>query len=100
MPPHARSLSPFLRPLPARRPTVLHSAQFRLLLGLDLRLDPLLRPPLSHPHHSVRPTHRVQTLLLLPPLLQPGPLEPRPSGPLCLPTAVTFLCRGLGRRRR
>ena len=43
---------------------------------------------------------QVQTLLLLPPLLQPSPLGPRRSGPLCLPTAVTFLCRGLGRCRR
>src|SRR6266567_3965105 len=100
MPPHARSLSPFLCPAPARLPALLHPAQLRLLLGLDLRLDPLFRPPLSHPRHSIRPTHRVQTLLLLPSLLQPGPLEPRRSRPLCLPTAVTFLCRSVGRRRR
>src|SRR6266851_2137629 len=99
-PPHARSVSPFLCSLPARLPTLFHSAQFRLLLGFDLRLDPLFRPPFPHPHHSIRPTHRVQTLLLLSPLLQPSPLEPRRSRPLCLPTAVTFLWRGLGSRRR
>src|SRR5713101_3285980 len=99
-PPHARSVSPFLCSLPARLPTLLHSAQFHLLLGLDLRLDPLFRPPFPHPHHSSRPTHRLQTLLRLPSLLQPSPLEPRRSGPRCLPTPVTFLCRGLDRRRR
>src|SRR5436189_4701152 len=91
---------PFLCPIPARLPALLHTAQFRLLLGLGLRLDPLFRPPFLNPHHSIRPTHRVETLLLVPSLLQPSPLEPRRSGPLCLPTAVTFLWRGLGRRRR
>jgi hypothetical protein len=45
MPPHARSLGPFLCAPPAGLPTLLHAAQLRLLLGLDLRLDPLLRPP-------------------------------------------------------
>src|SRR5438046_156884 len=100
MPPHARSLSPLLCSTPARLPALLHPAQFLLLLGLNLRLDPLFRPPFPHPHHSIRPTHRVQTLLLLPPLLQPSLLEPRRSGPVCLPTAVTFLCRGVGWRRR
>src|SRR5215510_9354876 len=99
-PPYAPSPGPFLCSTPARLPVLLHTAQFRLLLGFDLRLDPLFRPPLSHPHHSIRPTHRFQTLLLLPSLLQPSPLEPRRSGPLCLPTAVTVLCRHLGRRRR
>src|SRR5260370_9908002 len=44
-----------------------------LLLGTDLRLDSLFRPPLSHPHPSIPPTHRLQTLLLLPPPLQPSP---------------------------
>src|SRR6266481_984294 len=52
MPPHARSLSPFLCPTPARLPTLLHAAQLRLLLGLDLRLDTLFWPPFPHPHHS------------------------------------------------
>ncbi len=42
-------------------PTLLHPAQLRLLLDLDLRLDPLFRPPFPHPHHSIRSTHRVQT---------------------------------------
>src|SRR5438876_10443154 len=81
---------PFLCPIPARLPALLHTAQFRLLLGLGLRLDTLFRPLFLNPHHSIRPTHRVQTLLLVPSLLQPSPLEPRRSGPLCLPTAVTF----------
>src|SRR5260370_23456364 len=84
--------------LPARLPALLHPAQLRLLLGLDLRLDPLFRPPFPHPHHSVRPTHRLQTLLLLPSLLQPTVLEPRRSWPLYLPTPVTFLSRGFRRR--
>ncbi len=44
MPPHARSLSSFLCSIPARLPALLHSAQFRLLLGLDLRRDFLLIP--------------------------------------------------------
>jgi hypothetical protein len=64
-PPHARSLSPFLCSTPARLPALLHPAQLRLLLGFDLRLDPLFGPPFPHPHHSIRPTHRVQTLLLV-----------------------------------
>src|SRR5215813_14884953 len=97
--PHAQSLGPFLCSISARLPVLLYSTQLRFLLGLDLRLDPLLRPPLSDPYHSIRATHRLQALLLIPSLLQPSPLEPRRSGPLCFPTAVTFLYRGLGRRR-
>jgi hypothetical protein len=65
-----------------------------------LRLDSLLRPPLPHAHHPIRTTHPVQALLFTSSLLQPSPLESRRSGPLRLPTAVTFLCRGFSRRRR
>src|SRR5436309_2099609 len=98
--PDARSLGPFLCAALARFSVLLYPAQLRFLLGPGLRLDPLLGPTLADPRHSIRPTDPVQTLLLVPPLLQPSPLGPRRSGPLCPPTAVTFLCRGLGRCRR
>src|SRR6516164_1923995 len=96
----ARSPGPFLCSTPAGFSVLLHSAQLPFLLGLVLRLDSLLWPPLSHAHHPIRTTHPVQALLFIPSLLQPSPLESRRSGPLRLPNAVTFLFRGFARRRR
>jgi len=61
----------------ARLSTLLYQAQFFLVLGCRLRLDPLFRPPFSHSHHSIRSTPPLPTLLLVSPLLQPSPLEPR-----------------------
>src|SRR6516162_5286922 len=98
--PDARSPGPFLCSTSARLPILLHPAEFSFLLGLVLRLDPLFRPSLPDPHHSGRTPHRLQTLLLLPPLLQPSPLESRRSGPLCFFLAFTFLRRDSDRRRR
>ena len=66
---NAGSAASFLYSLPARLSALFHPAQFFLLLGADLCLDSLLRPPLPHTRHSVRVSGPLQTLLLVSPLL-------------------------------
>src|ERR1017187_8178340 len=69
-PVYARSPRPLLYSFPPRPSALLYPAQFFLLLGSDLRLDSLLRPPLSH-----------SRLLCLRSRQGLGPAHPRPAVP-------------------
>src|SRR5205807_10461817 len=73
----ARSPDAILCSPPSGLPALLYPTQLPLLLGFGLRLDPVFRPPLPYARHSGRATLPIQTLLLLPPLLQQSPLESR-----------------------